>query len=98
MPNVVVQTIVNAHRNVATAIKAGRTRAAVHTNSGQSEAIASSSVHGSWGRKTRSKHSVATIASAKVPSAISRRGGALRKNDASPITSGATVIVPSVSE
>ena len=33
-------TIVIAHMNVATAVKAGRTRAAIHTNSGQSEAIA----------------------------------------------------------
>src|SRR4029077_13465420 len=83
--------------NVATAAKAGRTRAAIHTNSGQNEAIASSSVHGAFGRMTRSKHSVATMASANIPSTISRLGGTLRKNEASPIISGATVMLPSVS-
>ena len=41
-PTIVVQTIVIAHRNVAAAVKAGRTLAAIQTNSGQSEAIASS--------------------------------------------------------
>jgi hypothetical protein len=40
---------------------------------------------------------VATMASAKIPSTISRLGGALRRNEASPIISGATVMLPSVS-
>ena len=34
MENIVVHTTVIVHMNVATAVKAGRTRAAIHTNSG----------------------------------------------------------------
>src|SRR3954451_2489914 len=86
--NVVVHTMVIAQMNVAAAVKAGLTRAAIHTNTGQSEKTASLSVQDSSDKTTRSAHTPATIASAKVPSAISLGGGGLRRNDARPITSG----------
>src|SRR5262245_28403859 len=96
--NVVVQTIVMAHMKVAVAVKAGRRRAAIQTSIGLSAAIASSKVHRSLGKKTMPAHKPATNASAKAPSASSRRGGKSRINDANPIASGATVMVPSASE
>src|SRR3954463_14762357 len=80
--NVVVHTMVLAQMNVAAAVKAGLTRAAIHTNTGQSEETASLSAHDSSGKMIRNAHTPATIASAKVPSAISRRGGRSRMNDA----------------
>src|SRR5712692_9087758 len=80
---IVVQTIVIAMMNVATAVNAERRRDAVQ---------------GSLGKKTSNAHTRDTTASAKTPSAISRRGGRLRVNDASPIARGATTMVPSASD
>src|SRR5579871_1045941 len=96
--NVVVQTIVMAHMKVAAAVKAGRKRAAIQTSRGLSVASANSKVQGLFGMKTMLAHRAAATASAEVPSASSRRGGTLRSRDAIPITSGATVMVPSASE
>ena len=95
---IVVQTIVIATMNVAIAVNAGRRRDAIQSRSGQSAPIASSAVQGSLGKKTSKAHTRDTTASAKTPSAISRRGGRLRANDASPIARGATAMIPSASD
>src|SRR5581483_11999373 len=96
--NIVVQTIVMANMKVAIAVKAGRRRAAIQTTSGLIAAIASSKVQGWFGRKTMPAHSTAATVSARAASVSSRRGGGLRISDASPIASGATVMMPSASE
>ena len=95
---IVVQTIVIATMNVATAVNAGRRRAAIQSRSGLSAPIASTAVQGSLGNKTSKAPMRHTTASAKTPSAISRRGGELRANDASPIARGATAMIPSASD
>ena len=46
MPYVVVETIVMAQVNVDIAVKAGPRRDAIHKNSGDSEAMANSTIHG----------------------------------------------------
>src|SRR5215469_10589974 len=98
MANVVVTTIVMAQMNVATAVMPGGSRAAIQRNKGHSEIIASSRVHGLFGKSTRNVHRTHTTASAKALSTASRADGTLRVKDAKPITSGATVSVPSASE
>ena len=95
---IVVQTIVIATTNVAAAVNAGRRRAAIQSRSGLSAPIASYAVQGSLGNKTSKALTRHTTASAKTPSAISRRGGRLCINDASPIASGATAMIPSASD
>src|SRR4029078_4244802 len=65
---------------------------------GQREATASSNVQGAPGSRASRMQIVATIASARAPSAISRFGGASRREEAIPIASGATAIVPTISE
>ena len=84
--------------NVAIAVNAGRRRDAIQSRSGQSAPIASSVVQGSLGRKTINAQTRDTTASAKTPSTISRRGGKLRTNDASPIARGATAMFPIASD
>ena len=98
MANVVVATIVMAQMNVAALVIPGGRRAAIQTNKGHSAIVASSRVHGLFGKNTRNAHRTHTTASAKALSAASRVDGTLRINDARPITSGATVSVPSASE
>src|SRR5258708_40210869 len=91
---IVVQTIVIAQMNVAIAVNAGRRRDAIQSRIGQSAPIASSVVQGSLGKKTSNAHTRDTTASAKTPSAISRRGGRLRANDPGPIARGAAAMIP----
>src|SRR5690349_21918468 len=98
MANVVVKTMVMAQINVAAAVKTGGKRAAIQTHRGLSEAMASSRVHGWFGRKIRHAHTADTTESASAASASSRLAGGPRINDASPMMSGAMVIVPSPSE
>ena len=95
---IVVQTIVIAQMNVAIAVNAGRRRDAIQSRSGQTAPIASSAVHGSFGKKTSNAHTRDTTASATIPSAISRRGGKLRTSEASAIARGATVMFPIASD
>ena len=59
-----VLTVQVSPADLLAALQAGRTRAAIHTNSGASEAIASSRVHGLLGKMTRSTHRVDMIPSA----------------------------------
>src|SRR6516165_3703225 len=96
--NVLVATIVMAQMNVAAEVMPGGRRAAIHTNKGHSEMVASSRVQGRFGRNTRNAHRRLTSVSAKALSAASRADGSLRISEARPMTSGATVIVPSASE
>src|SRR3954471_20670878 len=96
--NVIVQSIVMAHMKVAAAVNAGRKRAAIKTSSGLSAEIASSKIQGWLGKKIMPAHKTAVTVSAKAPSTSSRRGGKSRIIDASPIASGAMVMVPGVSE
>src|SRR5882672_5153516 len=98
MAKVVVATIVVAQMNVAALAIPGGRRAAIQTNKGISEIVASSTVQGSFGRNTRNAHRRHTTASAKALSAAPRVDGMLRINDAKPMPSGATVSVPSASE
>src|SRR5258708_16751695 len=95
---IVVQTIVIAQMNVAIALNAGRRRDAIQSRIGQSAPIASAVVQGSLGKKTSNAHTRDTTASAKTPSAISRRGGKLRAHDASPIARRATAMIPIASD
>src|SRR5580658_7365628 len=98
MENVVVATIVVAQMNVAAlAIQGGR-RAAIQTKKGHRVMVASSRVQVLFGTNTRNAHTAHTTASAKALTTASRVDGTLRINDAKPITSGATVSVPSASE
>ena len=76
---VVVQTTVVAQMNVAIAVNAGRRRAAIQSRSGQSAPTASTAVQGSLGKKTSNAHTRDTTASAKTPSAISRRAEVARQ-------------------
>src|SRR5580698_197697 len=98
MSNVVVATIVMAQMKVAALAMPGGRRAAIQTNKGHRATMASSPVQGLFGKNTRNAHSTHKTASANALSAASRVDGALRINDAKPITSGATVSVPRPSE
>ena len=96
--NVVVATMVVAQMNVAALAIPGGRRAAIQTNKGHRAMVASSRVQGLFGKNTRNAHTAHTTTSAKALSTASRVDGTLRINDAKPITSGATVSVPSASE
>ena len=98
MVNVVVATIVMAQMKVAAVVMPGGRRAAIQTNKGNNEMVASSKVQGTLGKNTSIAHRTHTSAIAKALSVASRVDGTLRTNDAKPITSGATVRVPSASE
>src|SRR5215469_4066025 len=98
MPKVVVQTIVSATIKEAAAAKTGRQRAETHRSTGNRRAIGTTVAQGSLGRKITSPLIIAITTSARVPSMSSPRGGGSRALAASPIKSGATVIMPSASD
>src|ERR1044072_6696865 len=98
MPNVVVQTIVSATMNAAAAAKAGLQRAVIHNKSGKSNAVGTTATHSSRGNKTMSPLVMVSITHTTPPSKTSFRGGGSRAADASPIRSGATVMMPSASD
>src|SRR5215471_10163736 len=98
MPKVIVQTIVSETMNAAAAANTGRQRAASHSRIGNSRATGTTVSHGSGGSETMMIVITANAISATTPSMISLRGGGSRKASATPITSGATVMMPTASD
>src|SRR5713101_6014527 len=98
MSNVIVQIIVSETRSTAAAANPGRQRTASHSRIGNSKAIGRTVFHGSGGSKTMMTVIAANTMSATTPSTISLRGGGSRKDSARPITSGATVMMPTESD
>src|SRR5258706_563158 len=98
MPKVVVQTIVTETMNAAAAANTGRQRAASHSKIGNSRATGTMVCHGSGGSETMMTVITTNASSATTPSRISLAGGGLRRDSARPITSGATVMMPTASD
>src|SRR6266478_165168 len=98
MPKVIVQTIVSETTNAAAAANTGRQRAAIHSRIGNSRAPGRIVCHGSGGSETIVAVIIANTRSATTPSTICLLGGVLRRASARPITSGATVIMPTASD
>src|SRR5580704_13403452 len=96
--NVVVQTIVRAMMNAAAALNTGRQRAASQSRSGNNNTMATTVAQGSRGRKIINPLIKDSVISAAAPSMTSRRGGGSRIAEPSPISSGATVTIPSASD
>ena len=82
----------------AAAAKTGWQRAAIHNSTGNSSAIGTTVVQGSGGRAMTMTLRTMSDASATRPSMVSRRAGGSRAAEASPITSGAIVTMPSASD
>src|SRR5260370_33100834 len=95
---VVVQTFASVAMKAAAAAKTGWQRAEIHNRTGNSSAIGTTVVHGSGGRVMTMTLMTMSDASATKPSTASRRGGGSRVAEASPITSGAIVTMPSASD
>src|SRR5271169_3936086 len=98
MPKVVVQTIETLTMNAAAAAKTGRQRAASHNRGANNTATGPTVAKSSERRKIASPLASASAATAKAPSTSSLSGGRSRDADASSISNGATVIIPSASE
>src|SRR6266481_8005577 len=98
MSKVIVQTIVSETMNAAAATNPGRQRAASHSRIGNSRATGTIVCHGFGGIETMITVSAANPASAATPSMISWRGGGSRTASARPMTSGATVMMPTASD
>src|SRR5215469_15622100 len=98
MPKVVVQTIVMETTNAPTAEKAGRQRAASHNKTGNSQVIGNTVSQGSGGNQMINPVIAESARSASVPSMTSLCGDGRRTRAASPITSGATAMMPTVSD
>src|SRR5216684_4111718 len=98
MPKVIVQIIASETMDTAAAANPGRQRAASHTSIGNSKAIGRTVFHGSGGTKMMMMVSAANIMSVTTPSTISLRGGGSRTASARPMTSGATVMMPTISD
>src|SRR5262244_2250826 len=98
MPIVVVQTIARVTMKVAAAANTGRQRAAIHNRTGNSSAIGTTVVQGSGGSAMTITLMTMSDASAARPSMVSFGPGGSRVAEASPITSGAIVMMPSASD
>src|SRR4051812_34621806 len=98
MPKVVVHTIVKATTNAAAAANAGRQRAASHSSRGNTKARGTTVANDTSGRKIASVLVTVIAASATAPSKVSFCGGGSRTTAAMPISSGATVKMPSASD
>src|SRR5215471_8783847 len=98
MPNVVVQTIVSETMNAPAAAYAGVQRAVIHSMIGNSRATGSIVSHDSGGSEMIMMVIAASADSAAMPSTTLLRGGGVRKASATPITSGATVMMPTASD
>src|SRR5262249_18182363 len=95
MLNVIDQTTASATTNIAAAVNTGRQRTAIHNKRENTNATGKSVAHGLCGREMKKLLSAARVVSAIVPSRSSRRGGGSRTASLNPISSGATVTVPS---
>src|SRR6266852_8784438 len=98
MPRVVVHTIVSATTNAAAAANTGRQRAASQSNRGNSRAIGTTVANDACGRKITSVIVSVIATSATATSRISFGDGGSRAAAAAPISSGATVRIPSASD
>src|SRR5437660_847394 len=98
MPKVVAQTIVRLTMKTATAAKNGRQRAASHKSGGNNRATGTTVAKSSGGNEMTNPLIRASAATAAAPSVSSLREGGSRATEARPITSGATVMMPSASE
>src|SRR5260221_2717511 len=98
MPKVVVQTIETLTMNAAAAAKTGRQRAASHNSGANNTATGPTFANSSDCRKMATPLTRASAATAKTPSTSSLSGGRSREAEASSISSGATVIIPSPSD
>src|SRR5262249_2854238 len=97
-PKIVVQTIVMETMKAPMAEKAGRQRAASQNKIGNSQVIGDSVSQGSRGSEMTSPVIITSVTSANVPSTTSLRGDGRRTTAASPITSGATAMMPIASD
>src|SRR3974390_2577814 len=95
---VVGQTIASVTKKAAPAANTGRQRAAIHNSTGNSSAIGTIVVHDSCGSATTMTLITMSKTSATSPSMASPRAGGLRAAEASPITNGAMVTIPSASD
>src|SRR5262249_55064520 len=82
----------------APAANTGWQRAASHSRIGNSRATGATVSQGSDGSETMVTVITANTTSPTFPSRISLRGGGARRALARPITSGATVIMPTASD
>ena len=98
MPKVVVQTIETLTMNAAAAAKAGRQRAASHSSGANNTATGPTLAKSSDCRKMASPLTSANAATVSAPSTSSLSGGRSREAEASSISNGATVIIPSPSD
>src|SRR5580692_7011577 len=98
MPKVVVQTIERLTINAAAAAKTGRQRAASHNSGANNTATGPTVANSSDRRKMANPLTSARAATANAPSTSSLRGGRSREAEASSISNGATVIIPSPSD
>src|SRR6516162_971534 len=98
MPKTVVQTIVMETTNAPAAEKAGRQQAASHKKTGNSHVIGNTVSQASRGSEIINPVSTASATSANMPSMTSLRGDGRRTTAASPITSGATAMMPTKSD
>src|SRR5688572_4348129 len=82
----------------AAAAKTGLQRAAIHNRTGNSSAIGTTVVQGSGGSAMTMTLIMMSDASATRPSIVSLRAAGSRAAEASPITRGAIVTMPSASD
>src|SRR5215470_4142915 len=98
MPKVVVQTIERLTMNAAAAAKTGRQRAASHSSGANNNATGPMVAKGSQRRKMANPLTRARAATANAPSTSSLNDGRSREAEASSISNGATVMIPSPSD
>src|SRR6516162_6154802 len=94
----VVQTIVMETKNAPAAEKDGSQRAASHKKIGNSQVIGNTVSESSRGSEMINAVVTASATSASIPSITSLNGGRRRTTEASPITSGATAMMPTTSD
>src|SRR5215475_13457991 len=87
-----------ATMNAAAAANTGRQRTAIHNTIGNMTATGTAVAQGPGGREITSALVAPRVTSATAPSTCSRRGGARRIADASPMGNGAIVTIPSAAD
>src|SRR6516164_3578657 len=96
---VIAETSMRFTTNMTADVKTGRQRAAGHSSKGNSSTTSTSMSHQVGGsRKIIIPVATATATSATTPSMSSLRGGGARRAAATPMISGATVMMPIESE
>src|SRR6478736_2038878 len=98
MPKVVVQTIERLTMNAAAAAKTGWQRAASQSSGANNTATGPMVAKSSERSKIARPLTSASAVTAKAPSTSSLSDGRSREAEASSISSGATVIIPSPSD